>query len=89
MTQNQYDRLLNKTFFYLCLKKCFLLLGLIICGPPCTGKSSSLNVLVDSLSELAKDQGPTIGINQNTNVFKAQKSTNNMHKVRRYKYDFK
>ncbi len=57
--------------------KCQLQIGIILCGPPCTGKTSTLKVLVDSLSELAR-----ITPDQSKQVFKIQKNIKNAHKIR-------
>lgn len=55
--------------------------GIILCGAPCSGKTSTLTVLVDSLSEIGK---LSVHINNEDQLTKQQSLTAATHKLRRY-----
>jgi hypothetical protein len=54
--------------------------GVILCGSSCTGKTSTLNVLIDSLTEINKEQ--TANQDNINNVFK-QSNASNSHKIKK------
>ncbi|RNA02208.1 dynein gamma flagellar outer arm-like [Brachionus plicatilis] len=53
--------------------------GIILCGQPCTGKTSTLNVLVDALTELGERD---LSASQNNFVFKQKINSHHAHKIR-------
>lgn len=82
-SMNDYGLFPNKNWIEKCLQIYTVsntFEGLILCGQPCTGKSSTLQVLVDSLTVLGeRDLNP----NQNNMVFKQQANSHHSHKIRR------
>lgn len=82
---NDYNLFPNKSWIEKCLQinsvsNAFR--GIILCGPPASGKSSILSVLVDALSEIGKEQM----LNQSNLVFQ-QSSMSALHRLKRYKLD--
>lgn len=55
-------------------------IGIILCGPPCTGKTSTLNVLVDALTELGERD---LSASQNNFLFKQKINSHHAHKIRK------
>jgi hypothetical protein len=79
---NEYNLYPNKNWIEKCLQIYAVsttFRGIVLCGNACTGKTSTLNVLVDSLTELNKDQY----INQSNLLFKQTNSSNNLHKIKK------
>lgn len=56
--------------------------GIILCGPSSTGKTSTLNVLVDALTEIGKESAASIA-NQSNSVFNQGLSISASHKIKR------
>ena len=54
--------------------------GIILCGPPASGKSSTLQVLVDALTQISR----STSAHRNNQVFKKQTSATLSHKIVKY-----
>ena len=55
--------------------------GIILVGPPCSGKSSTLSVLIESLTE----HGRASSARHSHFIYKTQNQLSAAHKLRRYK----
>lgn len=78
---NDYNLFPNKSWIDKCIQIFSVsnaFKGIILCGPPSTGKSSILSVLVDALSEVGKE---TL-INQSSLVFQ-QSNMSALHRLKR------
>jgi hypothetical protein len=53
--------------------------GIILVGPPCSGKSTTLSVLIDALSDL----GRATSARRSSFVFKSQNQISASHKLRK------
>ena len=79
---NEYGLFPNKNWIDKCLQIYAVSTtykGIVLCGPTCSGKSSTLNVLVDSLTEYGREMSK----NQDKVVFKQQNNITNSHKIKR------
>ena len=79
---NDYGLTPNKNWVEKCLQiysVSSVFRGIILVGPPCTGKSSTLSVLIESLSDLSR----ATSARQSNFVFKAQNQTSAANKLRK------
>ena len=84
---NEYNLYPNKNWVDKCLQIYAVstaFRGIILCGNSCTGKTSTLNVLIDSLTEINKVQAVD---SDEKKVFK-QTSVNNLHKIKKFEHAF-
>ena len=55
--------------------------GIILCGPSCTGKTATLNVLIDALTELGKE---SFSATQSGRSVFQQVQMSSSHKIKRF-----
>lgn len=80
---NEYSLYSNRNWIDKCLQiyaVSNIYRGIILVGAPCTGKTTTLNILIESLSEISRASSAS----RSNFVFKQQNQISASHKLRRY-----